>query len=178
MRKNKWLHSDDVTAMIAALWVAHRGNEDMLVRQLHRYYLSSCRRIWRLLPHPGSKKGVEAGENYLLGLATDIQLTHANVFAESAAFTFDYGLHKEVTDRWVAEVEQIPISELTGMLHPSGISPVPSAKELLLRAAYFVDFAMLYPRLRPLEAEPPESLFLSATLLREHFPDAEIGFRN
>jgi len=55
------------------------------------------------------------------------------------------------------------------MLHPPEIADEVEPRELLKQAAYFADYAMIYPSLRP-QRPPPERYrpFLSADLLRQH----------
>jgi hypothetical protein len=67
---------------------------------------------------------------------------------------------------------------LRAMLHPPGTADEVEPRELLLRAAYFADYAMIYPSLRP-HGPPPGSYrpFLSAEVLRRHvrFPGPAAG---
>ncbi|HKA21316.1 MAG TPA: hypothetical protein VKN18_23770 [Blastocatellia bacterium] len=47
-------------------------------------------------------------------------------------------------------------------------------RELLRRAAYFADFATMYPHLRPKELRDEYVIFLSPKLLDEFFPILEV----
>jgi hypothetical protein len=64
------------------------------------------------------------------------------------------------------------------MLHPPEVAQEIEPRELLKRAAYFVDYAMIFPSLRP-KGPPPASYrpFLSAAVLRQHiaYPGATGG---
>jgi hypothetical protein len=136
-----------------------------LERRLHRYYLASCRAIWKLLPE-WSRHGVEVAERYLMGKCTHDEFKKANWDAEAAAFLIDYDSDPDTLHSWVGELSAIPKNELQSLLHPPTVTIEP--RELLKRAAYFVDFAMVYPSLTP--KGPPSRdyyVFLSAHLLRE-----------
>jgi hypothetical protein len=140
-----------------------------LIRALHRFYLASCRRIWKLLPQEASRRGVELAEQFLEGTVSGEEVSKYNWHVEGAAACIDYDTDPEAIDRWVAEVRAIPDAELRSMLHPPEATQEIEPRELLKRAAYFVDFAMIYPSLKPM-GPPPESYrpFLSAELLRQH----------
>ena len=138
-------------------------------RRLHLYYLASCRAIWRLLPQEGSRHGVELAEQFLVGAATAEELNKYHYFVEGAAFTIDYNTEPEAIKRWVSEVRAIPEAELRSMLHPPETALQIDARELLKRAAYFADYAFIYPSIiRKLPPPPNYRPFLSADLLRRH----------
>lgn len=194
MTEAEWLESNDAGAMLEFLWERQgiqrreidrckidlrfggvvRESEPLqntiasLDRQLHRFYVASCRAIWRLLPQEDSRRGVELAEQYLAGKAAAEELNKFNWYVEGAAFNIDYNVDSEAVNRWVEEVRAIPEAELRSMLHPPEIALEIEPRELLKRAAYFVDFAMTYPSLTP-KGPPPKSdyPFLSAALLRE-----------
>jgi hypothetical protein len=187
MTESEWLACDDAGAMLEYIWVCHdvqpcdiglrfdgdMRNVDMsdsavaiLERRLHRYYLASCRAIWKLLPQEESRRGVEVAERYLMGKATDQEFRKAEYEAEGAAFNIDYNVDPDAIERWVEQVRVIPKQELQLLLHPPTL--VIELRELLKRAAYFADFAIVYPSLSP-KGPPSENyyMFLSAPLLRE-----------
>ncbi|HMC66651.1 MAG TPA: hypothetical protein VKI65_17080 [Gemmataceae bacterium] len=189
MTEAEWLSSNDAGAMLEVLWQSRgiqpceidlrfgghvRESEAAqsavagLDRQLHRFYLASCHAIWKLLPQETSRRGVELAEQYLTGKARTEELNKFNRDVEGAAFNIDYNVDPEAIRRWVEEVRAIPETELQSVLHPPGIALEIEPRELLKRAAYFVDFAMIYPSLTP-KGPPPKSYypFLSADLLRE-----------
>ena len=91
MTEVQWDRSDDAGAMLDFLWRyrgvsphgidlrfggnvqpsdAAAGDDDDLGRSLHRFYLASCRGIWKLLPQEASRRGVElcAGRSRSTGL--------------------------------------------------------------------------------------------------------------
>ncbi len=170
MTHGEWLRSTDARAMLEALWEAADGDEAALVPALHRYYVACCRRIWRLLPQEGSRRGIEVAERYLVGHATDDELSKVNWDCEGAAFNINYDCEPDAIRRWVADVRAIPAAEMVAMLNLPGTLPEVDARELLLRAAYFADFAMIYPHLTPKRGIPEDyAPFLSADLLQEQF---------
>jgi hypothetical protein len=189
MTEAEWLNSNDAGAMLEFLWdcqgirpcdidlrfggniresTLSQGTAARLDRQLHRYYLASCRAIWRLLPQEASRRGVELAEQYLTGKATSEELNKFNWDVEGAAFNIDYNVDAEAINTWIEEVRAIPEAEFRSMLHPPEIALAIAPRELLKRAAYFVDYAMIYPSLTP-KGPPPRSYypFLSTDLLRE-----------
>jgi hypothetical protein len=189
MTEAEWHRSDDAGAMLDFLWqrqgvspdeidlrfggdVKASGAGDDLSHSLHRFYLASCRRIWPLLPQEASRRGVEMAEQFLAGEVTSEQVSEYNWHTEGAAFRIDYAAapgDTEAIAHWVAEVQTLPASELRSMLHPPETAGEVEPRKLLLRAAYFADYAMLYPSLRP-HGPPPVSYrpFLSAEVLRRH----------
>jgi hypothetical protein len=156
--------------MLEALWEAAGDDEAALVPSLHRYFVACCRRIWRLLPQEGSRRGIEVAERYLAGEATDDELDEVDWHCEGAAFNINYNCEPEAIQRWVAEVRAIPADEMAAMLSPPGAAPGVDEQELLMRAAYFADYATIYPHLTPKRGVPDSyAAFLSAELLREQF---------
>lgn len=170
MTRKEWITSTNVPAMLETLWEAANGDEAVLIPALHRYFLTCCRSIWRLLPQADSRLGVEVGEQYLAGEASDKELYRVNWYVEGAAFTIDYNTQPEAIDRWVSDVKVIPAGEMALMLNPVGLILEIQPRELLTRAAYFADYAMLYPHMTP-KRRVPESyvIFLSSELLRQQF---------
>lgn len=161
--------STNVCALILAIRNDWQGSPDELERRLHLYYLLCCRRIWRLLPQQESRRGVELAEQYLAGRISAEELMHANYYVEGAAFNIDYNSEPENIERWVREVEAMPCDELHAMLADEDPTVGVDARKLLLRAAYFADYAMMYPKLR--HKKPPEkyAIFLAPDLFRELF---------
>lgn len=197
MTEAEWHRSNDAGAMLDFLWqrsgmspdgidlrfgsnVNASGAGDELIRALCRFYLASCRRIWPLLPQEDSRRGVEIAEQYLAGEATAEQVNEYNWDTELAAFRIEYAAvpgDTEAIAQWVAEVRALPAGELRAMLHPPETADEVEPRELLLRAAYFADYAMFYP-LHPV-GPPPDRYrpFLSAEVLRQHvgYPGPAVG---
>ncbi|NEO88689.1 MAG: hypothetical protein F6J87_31350 [Spirulina sp. SIO3F2] len=136
--------------------------------QLHHFYLACCRKIWKLLPAPGSQEGVEMAEQWLRGHVTNLELNACNWDVEGAAFSIDYQTSTEELEQWIANVELIPKLELRSVLNPPDLIDACSTYALLKRAAYFASFATMYPAMSP-KGIPPEEyhLFLSPELPRK-----------
>jgi hypothetical protein len=190
MTESEWIESEDAGAMIEYLW-QRRGvsprtidltfGGDMtqstltqdetadLVRVLHRFYLASCRGIWKLLPQEASRRGVELAEQFIVGRASAGELNEFNYHVEGAAFRIAYNTEPEAIDQWAAQVRAIPEAELRSMLHPPSVASEIEPWELLKRAAYFADYAMIYPSLGAIGSPRASYLpFLSAQVLRQH----------
>ena len=190
MTKEEWDRSEDAHDMLIFLWkqrgftlrwpdVRFGGNvqqsdaevaaDNDFSRSLHRFYLESCRSIWKLLPQEESRRGVELAERFLAGAATAEEVNEYNWHVEAAAFCIDYDSAPEDIARWVAEVRALPVADLRAIVYPPEAADEVEPRELLMQAAYFVDYAMIYPSLRP-QGPPPASyrVFLSAKLLRRH----------
>jgi hypothetical protein len=78
--------------------------------------------------------------------------------------------------QWIAEIERLSAGEFRAMLHPPTKAEDIELRELLKRAAYFADYAMIYPSLRP-HGPPPGSYrpFLSAAILRQYLEYPGVG---
>jgi hypothetical protein len=199
MTEADWHRSGDAGAMLDYLWqrravephgmdlrfggdvqdlAAAEKIENDLGPSIHRFYLASCRGIWPLLPQEASRRGVELSEQFLAGEATAEELSKYNWHTEGAAFCIDYNTAPEDIARWVAAVRTLPEGELRAMLHPPETADQVELRELLKRAAYFADYAMIYPSLRP-HGPPPGNYrpFLSAAVLRQHvgYPGGAAG---
>jgi hypothetical protein len=113
---------------------------------------------------------VEVAERYLEGEATDDELKEIDWDVEGAAFNIDYNCDRAAIEGWVEEGRAIPEAEHRAMLHPPGAAAEVDTRELLMRAAYFADFAVIYPHLEPKRGVPDSYVpFLSAALLRDLF---------
>ena len=189
MTESEWQCSRDAGLMLDYIWerfgalprtIDVRFGGDMrdiirpcvvpveLDRALHRYYLASCRAIWDLLPQEASRRGVELAEQFLEGAVSADDVSEYNWHVEGAAFCIDYNVDPEAIDRWIAEVRGLPESKLRSMLHPTEVAWEIEPRDLLMRAAYFADYAMIYPSLTP-KGPPSDTYrpFLSAEMLRK-----------
>jgi hypothetical protein len=155
----------DVRSMLPVLRKQWRGDQETLEKKLHRYYVACCRAIWPLLPQQGSREGVEVAERYLDGEATREELLKVDYEVEGAAFNLDYHVNPRGIRLWVKAARGISKNKLRSMLHP--VQAV--SRELLTRAAYFVDFAVVYPGMKEKNPWARCDPFLSAPLLREMF---------
>jgi hypothetical protein len=189
MTESEWHTSDDAGAMLDYLWARHgvsphaidvRFGDDMgdipaapgalvdLERALHRYYLACCRVIWKLLPQEESRRGVELAEQFVDGKVSDEEIRKYNWHVEGAELCIDFNTEPEAIDCWVAEIRALTEAELRSMLHPPEAAQLIEPRELLKRAAYFADYAMIYPSLSP-KGPPTASYrpFLSPEVLRQ-----------
>ncbi len=145
MTHEEWLDCTDVPAMLEVLWDAKDGGEPTFTLRMHRYLVACCRRIWKLLPQEGNRRGIEVAECYLTGWATDTELQRVSWGSEGAAFIIDYNCYPDSIKKWVDDVQALPPDELANMLIPPGAILEINARHLLLQAAYFADLAARYP---------------------------------
>jgi hypothetical protein len=156
--------------MIEALRELRKDDPAGLELELQRYYLACCRAIWRLLPQEASRNGVVVAERRLTGEVTDEEFHRAEYECEGAAFNIDYNCDPVAIQLWVEQTQAIPKAELRAMLHPPDAADQIETRELLKRAAYFADYAMVSAGITPRGyVFPFYFLFYSADLLRRMF---------
>jgi hypothetical protein len=68
MTQAEWLASTDPTPMLG--WLRGRARSHQSNRKLRLFASACCRRIWPLLTDERSRRGVEVGERYVDGLAS------------------------------------------------------------------------------------------------------------
>jgi hypothetical protein len=163
---------NDVPKMLDTIIANWTGSEAELELKLKRYYLLCCRAIWKLLPQEDSRTGIEIAELYLDGLASKDELDKAEYNAEGAAFNLDYNCDPAGIEKTVEQFLAIPEDELRAIIHSfdklAGVSP----QEILMQAAYFADFTIVYPFSNTKFYLPDKYVpFLSPHLLREVFDD-------
>jgi hypothetical protein len=165
------LGSDDIRAILKDLRESWRDDQASLDRWLQRYYLSCCRRIWKLLPMGESRSAVDVAERHLNGDATDEELGKAEWHAEGAALLRQRGFEDfqpEKVAKCVEQVEAISRTELVELLGPAYPTAWGSTRELLAHTAYFVVLVVCYPNIEPIDnIERSYGDWLSAELLRE-----------
>jgi hypothetical protein len=115
---------------------------------------------------------VEVAERYLEGEATRDELHKVDYEVEGAAFHLDYDANTRQIRLWVKSARAISKTKLRTMLHRVKFV----SRRLLTKAAYFVDFAVVYPGLKVKDPGAEKNLpwfgcdpFLSASLFREMF---------
>ena len=138
------LHRSKIESLITNEW-SKSSSDVETTRKMHEFYVACSRRIVRLLPHEESRRGVESAEDYLAGIATWEELSDQNWLAEGAAFTFDFNSEPERISKWVAEIESIPKEEMRKLLNGHYSETCFDAANVLQRAAYFAEGAMLFP---------------------------------
>lgn len=184
MTELQWNECDNSILMLEFLFNIQSGRSDSARHQmgcclsfdsdeqfemtLHRFYVASCRRIWRLLPDKETRKGVEIAEKFLDGYIPYTELNDCDYFVEGAAFGIDYKSSPDELKRWISGVDDFPKSDLFLLLSIPNADR-PDSYELLKSAAYFAHYAIMYPAINP-KGVPPQSYhqFLSADLLRQH----------
>lgn len=179
MTEDEWQTSDDAYSMIEYIWSRKNIAVSTLPKfggdmnciydssvNLHRFYLACCRAIWPLLPQEPSRRGIELAEKWIAGEVSIEELNKFNWHVEAAAFNIDYNVEPEKIEQWVADLRSSDSHR--HLLNPPETADHVDPRELLKRAAYFADYAMIYPSLRP-PGPPSEKYgpFLSAELLRQ-----------
>jgi hypothetical protein len=179
MTEDEWNTSDNAYLMIVFVWRRKKiplstlpkfgGNMNRIYDSsvdLHRFYLACCRAIWPLLVQEPSRRGIELAEKWIAGEVSFEELNSFNWHVEGAAFSIDYNVEPEKIEQWVTDLRFSDSHR--HLLHPPETADHVDPGELLKRAAYFADYAMMYPSLRPL-GPPPEEYrpFLCAELLRQ-----------
>jgi hypothetical protein len=133
---------------------------------LYRYYLASCRRIWKLLPHEESQRGIEVAEQYLDGKMSADDCSSLGGKSEGAAYEIDYFCSPEKIAKWYRDIESLSWEEMNLLI------PYTRRRAhtyvVLKDAAYFAYYAMAYPSFHS-NGPPPKSyaVFLNADLLRQ-----------
>ena len=151
--------------MLMALNSINQNYFKTLIPVLHRYFLASCWKIQHLIPQKHLRNGHKGAEKWIDGEIDDAELYRLNWYAEAECFAFDY-----IDD--TEELQEIQtlvngIDELQDVSFEEG-------KEILKKAAYFVDSSMVYPKINhaPFVKSLCTSQFLCPDLLREYIkPD-------
>ncbi|MCF6443074.1 hypothetical protein L1077_26975 [Pseudoalteromonas luteoviolacea] len=134
---------------------------------LYKFYLSSCRNIWPLLTQEESRKGIELAEGFVAGKVKWDSISEYNWHVEGAAFCFEDPPDQERIDIWIKEVE-CQSSDLINKIRNEDEEKI-STQELLKQAAYFADYAMIYPSIQPKGLPCDEfNRFLCPKLLKQH----------
>lgn len=161
MTEDEWLTSRDAVSMLRNLWLDHGDEFIALIPSIQRFFLACCKEIKDLLPDEDQLEAVLAKEAWLDGALTDDELRYHEWAAEGAAFGIESPVDAKQHDERTAFVEAHP--ELSKMSSEQ-------AARVLVRAAYFVDFAICYPNFSsgPYVHRLMTSEFLSADLLRQY----------
>jgi len=186
MTKDDWFQCNDAAIMIQYLWTRepfhsiaekfknYPNSEDFTDYQnitlpLYKYYLACCREIWLLLPQEESKKGIRLAEQYIDGRVSWDKISEYNWDVEAAAFTFEYDSEPEKIKTWVKEAESFSGELISKILNNDDNKKKIDTRSLLMDAAYFADYAMIYPSIQPMGL-PSSSYhkFLFHDLLREY----------
>ena len=116
--------------------------------QVHLYLIKCSRRIWGLIPDIGSRKGIEAAENYLNGIITQEEAYKADWPSEASAFLFDYS---DASDKKINLYTNTVISNISKyesiLVPPQEIKPE-TVQSLLKNAAYFANMVLCFRKVR------------------------------
>ena len=141
-------------------------------RKLHKYYLACARRLFPLLSQPESREGIALGEKYLAGSASLDELREYDWYSEGAVFAIEYDKGAEDVANMISDVRSMPRVELVALLNGFDRAFENDSKRILYMAAYFANFAMIYPFMRNRGTISQQyTPFLNADLFDEHFGD-------
>ncbi len=161
--------SSDVRSKIRSLWKSKEDKAE-IERELHKYYLSCARSLFPILPQPESREGVVLGERYADGKLSLDELRAYDWYSEAAVFMIEYDEGSESVAQMIADVAAIPKPELAKLLNNIDNAFGSDPKEILVMAAYFADFAMIYPFMKRRGTVSPNYVpFLSPSLFDERF---------
>ncbi|UTW56052.1 hypothetical protein [Kordiimonas sp. SCSIO 12610] len=162
MTNEEWELSQNAAEMLLALKSQQSQFFKNQAISLHYYFLECSNKIAYLTPQKDLRNAIQAGYDWLNGIITDGELKRYEWYAEAEVFMIEFDDDPENK----ADVEKLikSIAELQELNYAQ-------AKNILHRAAYFIDAAMGYAffwkgRLPKLLINRPE--FLDADLLRKH----------
>jgi hypothetical protein len=161
MTKEEWETSLDAPAMLASLRQDYPRFLRSQIEQLHKFLIACCWKHQELIPQKGLRDGLKGAESWLANQIDTKQLDRLNYFAEAEVFKIEYAETIEQIDDLKRLIDGV---ELVRSL------PFDEARARLLRAAYFAEGAMIYPRFDDLPWVDSlfTSEFLCPNLLREH----------
>jgi hypothetical protein len=185
MTENEWLLCEDAKIMIQYLWdrepylslmkkfrhyppAEKWENYLELELPLYRFYLASCRNIWKLLPQEESRKGVELAEQFISGDETWEKLSEYNRHTEGAAFFIEYNTDSDKIAMWCKDAKSLSSTVLKTLLNSQELIENIKPRDLLLSAAYFADYAMIYPSITPKGPPRCHAEFMFADILRQY----------
>ena len=171
MTKEEWELSHDAPAMLAFLREEHPRFLRSQIDHLHKFLIACCWKHQELIPQKGLRDGLRGAESFLANQTDAKHLDHLNYYAEAEAFKIDYARTNDQIDE---------LKKLIDGIEPVRNLPFEEARALLLRAAYFAEGAMIYPRFDDLPWVDSlfTSEFLCPNLLREHLkPNFDVAKR-
>ena len=159
MNRKNWFASQAAPKLLLQLWEEHPEFFRSQTKQLHRFLIDCCWKHKDLIPQKGLRDGLKGAEQYLAGEIGVEELGRLNWHAEAEAFHIDYAETSE---------ELADIKRLIASIPRVRAMPFEAAREILLRAAYFAEGAMIYPDIRhaPWNDSLFKSEFLCADVLR------------
>lgn len=161
MNNEEWATSTSAPKMLSELHDQHPDYFNTLTPILHRYFLACSWKVKHLIPQKSLRDGLRGAEKWIKGQITDQELNRLDWHAEAVCFAFDFA----ETNEDISQIKDLidSIDELKG-------TSFSDAKDLLREAAYFADFAMIYPGLSsaPYDNKLCTSQFLCPDLLRDY----------
>ena len=147
------------------------------VSHIHKYLLACCRRIWVLLPHSDSRRGIVAAERYYKGEISWQQVKKTDRYSEAAAFHFDYCDKNDPL--LLKQIEQLSTNlEVAGsiLVPPTVIACDQAAITTLFKdAAYFANISLNYPEMsfgkNHKEHWKSNGKFMPLSLFKQHIPN-------
>lgn len=140
MMSEEWGSSDDASAMLKLLCDEQPEFFRTQIGQLHKYLIACCWKHQNLIPQEGLRDGLRGAGNWIAGKITDEELDRLNWYAEAEAFFLDYAETPE---------DLSAIKSLIASIDEVRELPFEQARTILLRAAYFAESVMIYPKIRP-----------------------------
>lgn len=172
MTNEDWTNSDSAPIMLTGLYLQDPEKFKSFVPVLHEYFLACCQKIAHLTPQAGLRDGVKGALKWIKGDISADAFHRLCRNAEADAFGVDMPKSEK-------DIEHI--TALANNIEQLKDLPFELAQIILCEAAYFVEGAMVYPRIN--EGPFVESLclsrFLCPSLLRSYlapnFVDIEHG---
>ncbi|WZO99543.1 hypothetical protein EP7_001150 [Isosphaeraceae bacterium EP7] len=167
MTEEEWLRSDDAAGMLLWLRANWPGDEANLDRLVKKYCLACCRRIWKLLPHINSRKGIKVTRRFLEGTAALEEFERASWDAEGAYFEISYGTNPGKLARWQKQVGEISPDQIRLLTNPVARGDEIVTKDLLTHAAYFAYLATCFHGRKSQYPYRLFNAFMPAPMLRD-----------
>jgi len=160
MTNEDWDTATSAPIMLTGLYLQDPDKFKSYIPILHRYFLACCWKIKHLIPQQGLRDGLRGAEQWIEGKITDEEFWRLERSAEAEAFAFE--------NPDIAEEEELQ-TLINSVEFPKGTS-YKTAYYIMKKAAYFVDSAMVYPKINhaPYVESICTSHFLCADLLREY----------
>jgi len=161
MTNEDWKTSTSAPIMLTGLYLQDPEKFKSYIPILHRYFLACCWKIKHLIPQKALRDGLRGTDKWIDGKITDEEFWKLERSAEAEAFAFE----NPVTSEEKEELDNL----INSVKFPKGTSNK-TAYYIMEKAAYFVDTAMVYPKINhaPYVESLCTSRFLCADLLREY----------
>ena len=161
MNKEEWATSKSAQYMLAEIHREHPTFLATQIPQLHKFFIACSWKHKHLIPQNHLRNGLRGAEDWIDGKIDDDELYRLNWYAEAECFIIDYAKTSQELDELRIFIQEI--DELA-------LLPFEEARNLLRKAAYFAEGAMIYSKMRrlPWWDRLFTSQFLCPKLLRKH----------